>query len=143
VPDKASHAATTMFSAVSLQGPTVWNQTLAASPVFVQVSSYGTPSLQLGWYLPINATIANLAGVTLHTSVEIAIRFPSGAEQSMLPPLFLDLPAGFSTSVTASEFTLPPLPASALGKELQFVVRFRDPFTGLVQDEDSTPFYIF
>src|SRR5262249_25963172 len=89
VPDEQSHAATTMCSAVSVQGPTVWNQTLAASPVFVQVSSYGTPSLQQGWFLPISATIANLAGVTLHTSVEIAIRFPSGAEQSILPPMFL------------------------------------------------------
>jgi hypothetical protein len=142
LPQESSHAATIMFPGVVVSGPTVWNCVLPASPMFVQVDSIGVPTLPVGAALPVNVIVANQAGVTLHTCVEVVIRFASGAEQPLLSPIYLDLPAQFSFTFLDVEFVLPQVPQSQVGKQLEFVVRFRDPLTRLVQDEDSALFVI-
>jgi hypothetical protein len=60
----------------------------------------------------------------------------------MSAPMFLDLPGQFTVSLFGMEILPPPVSANQFGRVLQFIVRFRDPMTGLVQDEDGTSFVI-
>jgi len=111
----------------AIAGPQATQVVLAQKQAVVDLHpSYGIQSIGQGGTLFVDARLRNLTPATIPMLLEVSIRFPSGAEQ-LVGVLPLDLFASFDFSLTQFEVTLPPVPASEVGKDLRCYVRMRNP----------------
>jgi len=136
-----SHGMPVSVPGVVIAGSTTWNRTLASKDIVAGVTGFGIPTLNQGGLLPANLFLQGLAVGSVPTQLELVVELPSGQELTVFPPIQLSV-FPFALQLSGLWVPMPIVPNSARNKELEFVMRCRDPITNLVQDAASTKFVV-
>lgn len=123
-----------------INGPCVHDFILPTKVLITNLTTVATLTLGQGGHLPVNLFFHNLDSNSLSTYVELFVRYPSGAEVPVLPPLPIDVPPLFPLTLGPIFLPLPPIDPTQLDRELKYCVRFRSQATGLLLDQASALF---
>ncbi len=126
---------------VSVLGATTLNQSLALVPIGAYFGTRGLPTIANG--APVVAILAFLNPTTQiqQTRASIVFSDPLRKETTILGPLLLPVPSGFSY---VSVFLMPTLPINQtlLGLQCRLSARFDDPTNGSEQDHSTFKFFV-
>ncbi len=108
----------------------------------LDVTGIGIQTIYQGGYLPISLTIENTTINQLASTIEVVVRYPSGAETTVLPPMPVDVFPLINLTLTGLWVPTPVVPATEVGRPLRLLVRARDAATTTVLDEAYAQFVV-
>jgi hypothetical protein len=108
----------------------------------LDVVGLGIQTVNQGGYLPISLTVENTTANLLATTIEVVVRYPSGAETTVLPPIPVDVFPLLNLTLSGLFVPTPVVPGTEVGRPLRLLVRARDAATTTVLDEAYAQFVV-
>jgi len=139
---QGSLAAAIRLPNVPIAGPIALTVPMAMKVLRLDVVGVGIQTIVQGGQVPINVTLQNTTANTVPATIEIVVRYPSGAETTILPPVPLDVPPLFDFTLSGIMVAIPAVPAGQKDRELHLLVRARDALTSAQLDEAYTQFVV-
>ncbi|MFO1078152.1 MAG: carboxypeptidase-like regulatory domain-containing protein [Planctomycetota bacterium] len=126
---------------IAIAGATTWNLTLPQKQLVADVTGFGTPTLLQGGLLPLNPSLEGLVAPSVSAVLDVVVALPGGTEIPVMPSIPLGV-IPFPLHLVGVWVPIPVVPTTALGKPLDFVMRYRDPVTNAVLDAAHTSFVV-
>jgi hypothetical protein len=100
----------------------------------LNVVGIGIQTVNQGGYLPISLTVENTTVNQIATTIEVVVRYPSGAETTVLPPIPVDVFPLLNLTLSGLFVPTPVVPATEVGRPLRLLVRARDATTTVLEE---------
>jgi hypothetical protein len=139
---QGSLAAAIRLTNVPIIAPITLTVPMATKTLRLDVVGVGIQQIAQGGQVPINVTLQNTTASTVPATIEVVVRYPSGAETPILPPLPLDVPPLFDFTLSGLMVAIPTVPAGQKDRELHLLVRAHDALTGAQLDEAYAQFVV-
>lgn len=138
---QGSRGRPTSTTGVAIPSATVWNTTLPQKTLVADLTGFGTPTLPQGGLLPLNPSLEGLVAPSVPAVLDIVVALPGGTEIPVMPAIPLTV-IPFPLQLVGVWVPVPVVPQNALGKPLDFVMRYRDPTTHVVLDQARAQFVV-
>ena len=139
---QGSLAAPVRLPLLPIVAPLAQSVFLPTKNLRLNVTGLGILTISQGGYLPISLTVENTTPNLLATTIEVVVRYPSGAETTVLPPIPVDVFPLLNLTLSGLFVPTPVVPATETGRPLRLLVRARDAATTTVLDEAYAQFVV-
>jgi hypothetical protein len=138
---KTSLSRVETVTGVTITAATTLNRKLTLAPVGTYFGTSGIPTITNGSAIPAILAFANPTATIQQTRASIVFRDPLGKETTVVGPLNLAVPVGFSF-VTILITPTASISTALLGLQCKLEARFDDPTTGREQDHSRFKFFV-
>ena len=139
---QGSLGASLRFANVPFVGPVTVTLPLPPKQLRLDLVGVGIQQIAQGGSVPATLTVQNTTTATLPIDLQVVVRYPSGAETPVFPPLPIDVPPLLDLTLGGIFFPIPVVPAGQLDRELQLLVIARVRSSQQLLDEAFVHFVV-